>query len=165
MPHMKKITFLFLLFCMTGICGKNIWAQAGKLPPFQIVQSNNSIFRAQQLPLGKPVVIVYFDTDCDHCHELMKTMMANIKKLQKASVAMVTYLPVEKVAKFARQYDIQKFSNIYMGTEGTTFFLKNYYKLSAMPFMALYTKNGDLVKTYPRENSLTELLTTLNALP
>ena len=140
-------------------------AQAGKLPPFQVMQANGNIFRAHELPLGKPVVIIYFDTDCDHCHQLMKQVMRNTAALQKASVALVTYLPVEKVSAFVTRYQLQKFANMYAGTEGTTFFLKNYYKLAAMPFMALYTKNGDLVKTWHHENGLNDLLGRLKALP
>jgi len=150
---------------LASVLANKALAQTGKLPPFQMMQASGKIFQAQQLPLGKPIVIIYFDTDCDHCHQLMKQLMRHTAALQKASVAMITYLPVEKLTKFAAQYNLQQYPNIYVGTEGTTFFVKNYYRLSSLPFMALYTKNGDLVKTFPNEDGLTDLLSQLKALP
>ena len=70
---------------------------------------------------------------------------------------MVTYLPVDDVRKFNQKYNLSEHPNIYVGSEGSTFFLKNYYALTQMPFIALYAKNGDFVKSYRNEEALTDL--------
>lgn len=139
-------------------------AQSGKLPPFRMVQANGKIFKAEDLPIGKPIVIIYFSPDCDHCDELMKELLKRKADLNKASIAMITYLPVEPVSKFVQQYHLNNQSNIYVGTEGSTYFLKNYFKIISMPFMALYTRNGDLVKMYRNEDGLTNLISQLRSL-
>lgn len=77
---------------------------------------------------------------------------------------MVTYYPTNEVSTFSRKYGLDKFSNFYVGTEGNSFFLKKYYNLSKLPFMALYTQNGDLVKTYYTEDGFTDLLQQLKKL-
>ena len=77
---------------------------------------------------------------------------------------MITYLPVEKVLEFEKTYSLKNYSNIYAGTEGNSFFLKNYYKLTEMPFAALYSKNGDLIKFYNKEVDIKDLSTRLNKL-
>lgn len=157
---------MLLFILLAGVLSSTIAnAQAGKLPPFRIVQVNGKIFKAEDLPMGKPIIIIYFSTDCDHCSNLMKAMLAKTDELKHASVAMITYLPIENVSKFADQYQLKKFPYIYIGTEGSTYFLKNYYNLSSMPFMALYTKNGDLVKTYLNETGLSDLINRLKTLP
>lgn len=139
-------------------------AQANKLPPFKMMQVNGKVFRAQNLPLGKPIVIIYFSPECDHCEKMMKELLKKEASFKKASVAMITYLPVSNVAKFVQQYGLNKYSNIYIGTEGGTFFVRNYYKIEHMPFIALHDKDGSLVKEYRKEGPLTDLINQLNKL-
>ena len=142
----------------------NAKAQAGKLPPFRIMQTSGKIFKAGDLPMGKPIIIIYFSPECDHCDRLMKELVKQKEELKKASIAMITYLSVEKVLEFEKTYSLKNYSNIYAGTEGNSFFLKNYYKLTEMPFAALYSKNGDLIKFYNKEVDIKELSTRLNKL-
>jgi thioredoxin-related protein len=158
----KKLIVLF--FLIGWIFSTGAIAQQGKLPPFQMVQPNGKIFKAQYLPMGKPIVIIYFSPDCDHCEKLMKEVLKHKTELKKASIAMVTHLPVQNVTAFVKKYKLNNETNFYVGTEGTTFFLKNYYKLVEMPFMALYTKNGDLVKTFEHDGDLGDLVNKLRAL-
>ena len=132
-------------------------AQQGKLPPFRIMQSNGTIFKAEQLPFEKPILIIYFSTDCDHCRAFMKDFFKRAADFTKASVVMVTYLPLAEVTKFIAEFNIRQYSNIYVGTEGSSFFLKNYYKLLDMPFAALYDKNGNIMASYRSNIPLNEL--------
>ena len=142
--------FLFFLSFDTS-------AQQGKLPPFRIMQSNGTVFRAEQLPFEKPILIIYFSTDCDHCRTFMKEFFKRPTDFKKASVVMVTYLPVAEVTKFIAEFNISQYSNIYVGTEGSSFFLKNYYHVSDMPFAALYDKDGRIMVSYRSNPSLNEL--------
>jgi thioredoxin-related protein len=119
--------------------------------------ANGKVFKAQDLPMGKPIIIMYFDPDCDHCEKTTKELVSKINEFRKASIAMVTYLPVNKVIEFEKKYSLKSYKNIYVGTEGNTSFLKNYYRLTTMPYIALYTKNGDLVKEYRTYGLLTDL--------
>jgi len=91
-------------------------------------------------------------------------MIRHLKEFDKASVAMVTYYPTSAVKRYAQKYGLDKHANFYIGTEGTQLFLKHYYGLTTLPFMALYTKNGDLVHTYHSEKGLTDLLSRLKSL-
>ncbi len=138
--------------------------QAGKLPPFRMMQANNTVFKAEYLPMGKPIVIIYFSPECDHFLILMKDLLKGMSSFNKASVAMITHLPVSSVASLMKKYNLNKYSNVYVGTEGSTYFVRNYYKITEMPFMALYTKNGDQVKLYREEGALPRLVTELNKL-
>ncbi len=134
-----------------------LYCQSGKVPPFQMMQSGGKVFRAQDLPMGKPIVIIYFSPDCEECQVLTSELIKREEEFKKASVAMVTYLPVEYVTRFITKYKLNYNPNIYVGTEGSTLFLKGYYNIEKFPFMALYTKNGDLVKTYYTEHSLDDI--------
>ena len=149
-----------LLFSIAGL------AQSAKLPPFRVLQSNGKVFRAEDLPMGKPIVIIYFSPECDHCQALMKDFFKSSAGFKKASIAMITFLTVDKVTKFERDYHLNKYSNIYAGTEGTSYFLKNYYKIQDLPFVALYNKNGELQKLYTASDkgALKDVIERLNKL-
>ena len=163
---MKRITiplaaFILLLFASSFV---SVHAQSGKLPPFKMMQASGRIFKAQNLPMGKPILIVYFSPECDHCEKMLKEFFKQAVNFQKASVAFITYLPVDKVVKFEKDYNLAKYPNMYSGTEGSTFFVRNYYKIMDVPFVALYTKNGDFVTSYEKEVDLKVLSEKLNGL-
>jgi hypothetical protein len=70
---------------------------------------------------------------------------------------MVTYLPVEYVKQFVSKYNLNMYPNIFAGTEGNSFIVRYYYNIQTFPFMALFDKNGDLIKNYKTEENLNDL--------
>ena len=161
---MKRIKILFAAFLFLLFTASFVHAQSGKLPPFKMMQTSGKIFKAQDLPMEKPILIVYFSSECDHCEKMLKEFFKQAANFQKASVAFITYLPVDKVSKFEKDYNMSKHPNMNSGTEGSTFFVRNYYKISTMPFVALYTKKGDFVTSYEKEVDLKMLAKMLKGL-
>src|SRR5258705_13772054 len=133
---MTRRNLMFLFFVSVGLvifsCSK-VSAQQGKLPPFRIMQSNGKVFKAEELPFEKPILIIYFSPECDHCQAFMKEFFKRAADFKKASVVMITFLPVEEVTKFVADNKVSKYPYIYVGTEEKTFFIKNYYKIMDMP--------------------------------
>jgi cytochrome oxidase Cu insertion factor (SCO1/SenC/PrrC family) len=149
---------------MFVICS-HLYSQSGKVPPFQIVLQNGKVFRAQNLPLGKPIIVVYFSPECEECHQFTEGLLKLIDDFQNASIALITYMPVDKVKQFVSVYKLEKYANIFAGTEGNSLFVLNYYKISKFPFVALYDKNGNLIKKYNNtEINLADLINRLKAL-
>jgi thiol-disulfide isomerase/thioredoxin len=140
-------------------------AQSGKVPPFRMVQKNGKVFKAEDLPIGKPIIIIYFSPDCKDCQSLTDKVIARINDFKSASIAMITYLSLESVSQFVNKNGLDKYPNIYVGTESNSIFVMNYYNIKDFPFIALYTKNGDLVKRYyDKETDVNDLLHRLNSL-
>ena len=152
----NRILFSMLAGVMLVIYS-NAYSQSGKVPPFQMVQANGRVFKAENLPMGKPIVIIYFSPDCDDCKLLMEGLLNRMNDFKKASIAMITYLSVENVIQFVTKYNLNVYSNIFVGTEGNSLFVRDYYKIVQFPFMALYNKNGDLIKIFNKENSLEDM--------
>lgn len=142
----------------------NTYSQSGKIPPFQIIQSDGTVFKAENLPMGKPIVIIYFSPDCEDCQQMTKELLNRINEFNNASIAMITYLSKDLVKQFVSKYHLDKYSNIFIGTEENSYFVGKYYKIGKLPFMALYNKNGDLVKVYDKEINIEDLLIHLRGL-
>ena len=77
---------------------------------------------------------------------------------------MMSFLPVDKIAAFEKDYKISQYPNIIVGTEGLGFFVRNYYQIADMPFMALYDKNGNLITSHQKNIPLNELAKRLKEL-
>jgi len=162
---MKKLIF-YLVFLFAGLLiTSTVSGQSNKIPPFQMMQANGKIFKAQYLPLGKPIVLVYFSPDCEECQELTKELLERIEELKNVSIAMITYQPVEQVAQYVSKNNLGKYPNIYAGTEGSSLFVRNYYDIMLFPFMTLYNKDGDLIVKYTsKQVSVDDLLVRIKKL-
>ena len=162
---MKKIRiFISVFLCLVYAGFTDASSQSGKVPPFQMLQSGGGLFRAQDLPIGKPIVIVYFSPDCEECQKFVESVLKRMDEFRNASFALVTYLPVEYVTKFISEYHLEKYPNINVGTEGGTFFLRKYYGVGKFPFVAIYSKNGDLVKVYNSDPNIDDMSAQLKKL-
>jgi len=77
---------------------------------------------------------------------------------------MITYLSNDEVVKFVNRYKTNRYRNITVGTEGSSFFIKNYYKIMDLPFAALYDKNGNIQCSYQKNIPLNEFAKRLQKL-
>lgn len=159
----RVVTTLLMVSVLFFLPVKQARAQHNKIPPFRILLSNGSYYTATQLPI-KPLVLIYFSPDCEHCQKLMNELFPKLNQLKSASIVLATFKPVDEVADFERKYQTAKYSNMVVGTEGNTFFLRYYYKLMKTPFLALYDKNGNLVTAYREQPSVNDLITRLKQL-
>lgn len=145
---MKNYLLFILLFLTYDLMGQMITSKPEKVPPFRMVKPDRTIFRAEELPIGKSIIIIYFSPDCEDCQKLTHELISRIDEFRTASIAMITYQPVENVEAYVKKNDLGRFGNIYAGTEGSSLFVRNYYNVVKFPFLALYTSSGDLVKKY-----------------
>lgn len=150
---------LLLLFwgCLLFRADKVAAQSEDRIAPFSITLASGQYFNATQLPKGKPVLLIYFDPECDHCHTLMNAFFKRPADFSTAEVLMVTFKPLPEVQAFAQAYQTHKFSNIKVGTEGTTYFLRNAYRIQNLPFVVLYNKTGKLIAGHQKEIPLNAL--------
>ena len=68
-----------------------------------------------------------------------------MQEFRSVSIAMVTYQTIDELTKYIVRKNLNMYPNIYAGTEGNVFFLRKYYGITTFPYVALYTKEGNLV--------------------
>ena len=112
---------------------------------------NGQVYKAENLPLGKPIIIFYFSPECEECHSILEQILARMVEFRSASIAMITYLSVESVAKYVDDNKLEEYTNIVAGTEGNLLFVLKYYDIVQFPFIALYSKEGNLVRKYYKD--------------
>jgi thiol-disulfide isomerase/thioredoxin len=155
---------LYVLVCLLLVDLPELYSQTRKVAPFKIVLADGKTFTSQDLPKGKPVVIIYFSPECEDCQKLTGELIRNIDDYWGITFTMVTYLPVSALGQFVSKFNLKKYPNFYVGTEGSTFIVRYYYNVIDFPFVIVHNKNGDLVKIFKTEESLKELPSLLKTL-
>jgi hypothetical protein len=119
------------------------------IAPFSIEQVNGKIYTYKELNKNIPTVLVYFSPTCDHCKVFLKDLLQHQKELKSKQIVMVTYLPVNELKPFVTEFNLEKYSNIKVGTEGYSFVVRKYYNVERFPFIAIYNSNLQLKKILP----------------
>lgn len=128
------------------------------IPSFQMQLTNGNSFTSKNLLPAKPLVLIYFAPDCDHCQVLMDALFKKISDFKNSQIIMVTFKPLNELVDFEKHYQTTKYQNIKVGTEKPIFYFKNYFQLMNTPFTALYDKKGKLVASYKKETPVDELI-------
>ena len=147
---MKKLSGLLLLLAVTFSIHSQPVQNPNKkgLPAFDILQVDDSHFKVTDLKKGLPVMVVYFDPDCDHCLLFINELLNHINAFNNVQIVMITYVPVESVKSFITQVGLNKYPGIKIGTEGNAFIVRYHYNIMQFPYLALHDKNGVLFATY-----------------
>lgn len=133
-------------------------AKAQDFPDFSIVTTSGKVINSKTINKPKPLVLIYFAPDCDHCIKLMEELVPKINGLKGASIVMVTFKPADELKGFEKKFKTASYKNMIVGIEQPIFFLRNLYKLETTPFTAVYDKSRRLVKAYKKETPVKDLL-------
>lgn len=166
MNHQKKLNLQFgaiilVFFAIFFIPTSSI---AQTLPAFKMKLSNGKIFSSSEVSHKKPLIIIYFAPDCEHCQILMNGIFKKINEFKNAEILMATFESDAAVAGFVKQYQTAKYPNIKVGTEIPVFFFRKYYQLEHTPFTALFDKNQKLIISYKDYTSVDDLIKHLKML-
>lgn len=150
------IICLIMLFSITAV--------SQSIPDFTIQLTSGKLFTAKNLTHDKPVIIIYFSPDCEHCQVLMNEIFKRIQSFRKAQIIMATFNPMDEVIAFEKLHQTGKYPNIKVGVEKPIFFFRYYYQLENTPFTALYDMRGKLIVSYKKQTPVDDLLKHLDAL-
>jgi thioredoxin-related protein len=128
------------------------------VPPFTLYKVPDSTkFTKADLNKKKNTLLIVFSPECDHCQHETKAITDAINKFKKIQIVMASWLPYQQIQKFYTDFNIAAYPNITMGWD-KSFFLPPYYKLSSLPFMALYDKKGNLLSVYEGSVKIEKIL-------
>lgn len=112
------------------------------IPPFSMALANDSsIFTKENLKKKKPVVIMVFSPDCDHCIHATESLIANIKSFKNAEIILASSLSYESIQKFYKDLNLAAYPNIHVGYDNKRF-LNTFYEIRSFPSIFLYSKKG-----------------------
>ena len=162
-----KLVYALVLFCFaaTASAQNNPVLPAYKrfptVPALQLLLSDSSKYTREDLPKKKPVLIMLFSPDCDHCQHEAEQMVAQKELLKDIQIVMVTTYPLEKLKAFAETYGLTQMDNVVMAKD-PFYLLPSFYQMRMFPFMALYDKKGKLIATFEGNVAIDRVLAAFN---
>ncbi|MDN5285646.1 MAG: hypothetical protein JWR38_1920 [Mucilaginibacter sp.] len=159
---MKKIYLLLCLLVAVGCSqAQTLGANTG-IPPYHILTTDSVYVTPANLKKNKPVMVIYFAPDCGHCQHLMHDLKPELKNLKDVQIVLITFVTqLKAIQVFQRDFDLAKYHNITIGTEGYTYLVQKYYQIKNTPYIAIYNRNGKLEKAYDKVPTIPVLMSTV----
>ena len=154
---MNKLLLFFAFILLAGSgCAQGTPPQG--FPNYHILDQDSVYVTPANLKKNKPVMVIYFAPDCSHCQHLMYELKPKMQDLKNVQVVMVTFvMQLKAIQVFYRDFDLKKYPNFTVGTEGTTYTVQRFYNVHTTPYIALYDKNRKLVKAWDKAPTVDEL--------
>jgi thiol-disulfide isomerase/thioredoxin len=160
---MKKLLLFFSLIIVVGC--SNAQNPPVAIPPYHILTTDSVYVTPANLKKNKPVMVIYFAPDCSHCQHMMAEMKPKMAEFKNVQIVMITFVENLKAIKvFYHDFDLAKYPNIIVGTEGYTYVVQKYYQVRTTPYIALYDKHDRLVSAYDKPPKIEDLAATVKKL-
>ena len=108
-----------------------------------LLLDSTTILNSNNIPTGKPISLVYFSPDCEHCQEETKGILENIKKLKDVQFYFVTIDSFDRMKVFNKYFKLKNYPNITVGKDINFSMLRN-FEIPTTPFTLLYDKHKNL---------------------
>ena len=141
---------MIVLVCNEGFSQQDttaLFMRFPEVPPFTLVKTDSGLITKQGLKKNQPVIIMYFNPECHHCKHQLEDMLKRIEEFKEIQIILATYRPMEELALFQEKYKLAEYPNIQAGRD-TKYFIQPFYKIKNLPYLALYDKKGNLIRTF-----------------
>jgi len=161
---MKKLFFFLCFIAAVGCTNAQTQAPApftppAYIPPYSILTTDSVTITPANLKKNKGTMIIYFAPDCSHCQHLMFELKPHMKELKNMQVEMITFVQqIKAIQTFYRDFDLKKWPNWTVGTEGYTYKVQQFYHVATTPYIAIYDKNGKPVKYIAKDPKVEDIL-------
>ena len=151
---MKKFLFLAAFIATITIANAQVDSSAKNFAKYQNIPSftiytvpDSTGFTNKNLDKKKPLVIMFFSPDCDHCQKETKELMAYKTELKDVQLLMLSPANYPTVKQFYIDYGLAAMPNIKMGQD-VNYALGSIYQLRTFPSMFVYSNTGKLLKVF-----------------
>ena len=102
------------------------------------------------------IVLILFQTDCDHCQREATAIQQNISAFQPYSLYFITTTPPTEIEAFANEYKLAGYSNVHFCRTSNQSILESFGPIDA-PSLYIYT-DRKLVKSFNGETNIDAIL-------
>ena len=148
--------FLFPVSLFAQIPGR---PPAQTIPNFQFFRFNNTSFTDKDMPQGKIIFFMFFDSDCDHCQRAIKSIGDQYQAFKKAAVFLISIDDQNKINRFMDTYGskLKGQKNVTLLHDTQNEFIYK-FKPKKYPSLFLYSQQQTLMMYDDDEKSLDKFL-------
>ncbi|WP_114939426.1 peroxiredoxin family protein [Mucilaginibacter endophyticus] len=157
---MKKILAFSLVLILGGGLGYMIYhivrvkkqtdiANQNKqhLPDFSFFDLNDVKKGSEVVKPGAPVVIIYFNNDCEYCQREAKQLNANMHMLNGTQILMVSFNTVNDIKQYAKANQLDQYKQVTFLRDKELKFT-HWFGNCSIPSVFVYNAQHQLVKEF-----------------
>jgi hypothetical protein len=161
-----RIVLLFTIICITAYSSTGQtevprdppYKRFPSVPPLKLLLTDSTtLFTKAGLEKKKPVIIMLFSPDCDHCQQKTEEIIQHIGSFKNIQLILATTLPMEKMRTFYLHYDLGRFDNIIVGKD-IDYLLPVFFDIHTLPFFAFYNRKKELISVFEGAMPMDRLL-------
>ena len=117
-----------------------------KIPTLSFLNTDKELVKNSNIPVGKPLVLIYFRSDCDHCLHTAQTLKQQAKNYP-ATIWMVSAETIETLRTFEDMtglYDVENLTVLQDYHQK----MHTWFNFTKLPFVVIFDKKGKQLKTY-----------------
>ena len=124
--------------------------QIQSIPEFSFINVlNQNNFTNDSLAKAQACLIVYFNSECEHCQSEAEQISKQINRFDKFQVLMISYEPIETILAFREYYKLLSPAITFLQDSESQF--DDIFGNSPIPTSFIYNKNRVLVKQFKGE--------------
>lgn len=133
----------------TGLEGK-------PMPAFSMLLADSTTYlNSATFPGNTPLLVYFFSSACPFCRAQMKDIVENIDDFNGSRIYLVAN-SVGDLKAFENRYELGQYQNITVGMD-SGYVLQDYFKVNAVPCLAVFNKDKKLTRVFAGKTSVTQL--------
>ena len=158
---MRIYLTIWCILLVIGCQDKN-GANIGHLPSFDLLLSDSlTHINTKDVKEGKPVALLYFSPDCEHCQEETKSILDHMDSLRDVQFYFITNDALERIRIFVSAFLLNKYSNITVGWDNQFLFPRQ-FKGAAPPYLVMYDRKLKQIGVFNGEVEAGKIITLIN---
>jgi len=150
----------FRILALLLLASSDIYAQnpVKSIPEFLFYRLDNRQFTKQNIPQGKKVFFVFFDSSCDHCQHAIHDIDQHSALFSKVAIYLVTLDSQATINGFLETYGpgLTSKRNVTLLQDRTNEFILK-FNPRKYPSMLLFSAKGDLLVYEDDDKSISRI--------
>lgn len=153
----NQVKYIFKTILLLLIISIKSYSQvpAPTIPAFSFFNLDKSLFTNTNLEKGKPLLFVFFDTECDHCQHAIQYINQHLTEFKPAAIYLITLDRQEKIVAFMNRYggNLKGKKNVTILQDLQNEFLRK-FRPRKYPSIFLYSPQKQLLRYDDNEQNL-----------
>lgn len=153
--------FGFLGFKITNKIShkKEVAANTKTIPTFSFLDTEGNVYTNKNLP-NKPIVFVYFNSDCDYCKSEATKIEERLEDFKEAQLVFISFEEQDSIIAFAKEYKLYNKENIVFLEDKKGDF-SQIFDVNSIPYIVVYNKNKSFLQKFKGATKIDSILAVL----
>lgn len=169
---MKKKIKLLIAIALLSIVGylgykitrtlnykKEVTERIQRIPDFSFHTLKGTMYTQDNLP-KKPIVFVYFNSDCEYCQSEATKIQQRLADLKDVQLVFVSFEVASSIKQFAKDYKLNTHENITFLEDRKGQF-SHIFDVNSIPYIVVYDANQKLLQKFKGATKIDNILEVL----